>query len=243
MVKTYITYFDENQVNEFNLKEDENTILFKGNDTSYSGESINKLNTFYCELCTMYYVWKNNLKSDYVVFEQYRRPFNWEEAGRLPEDGEVICYEPLDLSQIPVIYHFAIYHGKKRAHDLLSVIKDVCGEKSDELWYFQRGKALYTNNTFVMKWDDFCKMCEYVFKITNRIDKFYKLNFSSGNYMLNAKRYTEDERYDYQTHWMAYIGERLVSSYIATKMKPITIKRLEGNGFYSPYEKKEETQN
>ena len=38
MLKTYITYFDDNQIDEYNLKSDENTILFKGNDTSYSGE-------------------------------------------------------------------------------------------------------------------------------------------------------------------------------------------------------------
>lgn len=239
-IKTYITYFDDNQIDEYGLVEDENTVLFKGNDTNYSGDSINNLNTFYCELCTMYYVWKNNLKSDYVVFKQYRRPFDWESVGKLPEKGEVICYEPLDLSQIPVIYHYAVYHGKKRAYDLLSIIKKLFGENSDDLKYFQRGKVLYTNNTFAMMWDDFCKMCEYVFGITNEIEKFYKLNSSPTNYMLNAKKYTEDGRYDYQTHWMAYIGERLVSSYIATKMKPITIDRLEGNGFFKPYETKQE---
>ena len=92
-MKTYITYFDDNQIKEYNLKADENTILFKGNDTSYPGESINNLNVFYCELCTMYYVWKNNLKSDYVCFKQYRRPFHYESIGRMPKMGEVITFD------------------------------------------------------------------------------------------------------------------------------------------------------
>lgn len=240
-IKTYITYFDDDQIKEYNLKEDENTVLFKGNDVSYSGESINNLNTFYCELCTMYYVWKNNLKSDYVVLRQYRRPFNWEEVGKLPEEGDIICYEGLE-TQMPVIFNYAVYHGKRRANDLLHVMADLFGNNSDEVKYFQRGMILYTNNTFVMKWEDFCKMCEFVFGVTESIDRFYKLNHLYDRYMVNARKYVEDGRDEYQTHWMAYIGERLVSCYIATKMKPITIPRLENNGFYSPY-KKEETQN
>ena len=46
-LKTYITYFDDAQIGEYGLKADDNTILFKGNDTSYSGQSINNLNLFY----------------------------------------------------------------------------------------------------------------------------------------------------------------------------------------------------
>ena len=104
-IKTYITYFDDNQIEEYGLKGDDNTILFKGNDTSYKGKNINRLNTFYCELCTMYYVWKNNLKSDYVCFKQYRRPFNWEQASRLPEEGEIITYAPTYLYN-PLYIHY-----------------------------------------------------------------------------------------------------------------------------------------
>ena len=237
-IKTYITYFDKNQIEEYNLKENENTILFKGDDVSYTGESINYLNIFFCELCTMYYIWKNNLKSDYVVLKQYRRPFNWEEYGRLPEDGEVICYDSITLPVGTIMYQYSVCHGSRRAYDILHILKDVCGDKSDELHYFINGKIMYTNNSIVMKWDDFCKMCEFVFKVVGAIDKFYKLDYKYTNYKMNARKYTEDGRFDYQMHWMAYIGERLVSCYIATKMKPLPIPRLEGNGFYLPYQKK-----
>lgn len=238
-LKTYITYFDDSQIEDYNLKEDESTTLFKANDTSYSGKSINNMNIFYCELCTMYYIWKNDIKSDYIVLKQYRRPFEWEKVGRLPENGEIICYKPFDLNGIPVIYQYAIYHGKKRAFSLLSIIKDLYGEKSDEYNYLTRGRELYTNNTFVIKWDDFCNMCEFVFNTTDYIDKVYGLKHNYNKYILNAREYTEDGRYEYQKHWMAYIGERLVSCYIATKMKPLTIDRLDGDGFYKPYKEEE----
>lgn len=236
-IKTYITYFDDNQINEYNLKSGDDVILFKGNDESYSGKSINNLNVFYCELCTMYYVWKNNLRSDYVVLKQYRRPFDWEEYGRLPEDGEVICYDSITLPIGTIMYQYAVCHGKERAYNVLSVLQNLFGDDSDEVRYFRNGRIMYTNNTMVISWNDFCKMCEFIFKVTDAIDKFYNLGYNYDNYMLNSKKYTEDGRYDYQMHWMAYIGERLVSYYIATKMKPLSIKRLQGNGFYKPYEK------
>lgn len=235
-IKTYITYFDDAQISEYNLKEDEDTILFKGNDTSYPGDSINYLNIFYCELCTMYYVWKNNLKSDYIVFKQYRRPFDWESVGRLPKDGEVICYRNI-VFNTQIFYQYAMCHGKNRLLSLLRLFEKKYGKDSDIYDYFTYSNIMFTNNSMVLRWDDFCKMCEFVFDVINEIDKYYNLNYKYDKYMKNAKKYTEDGRYDYQTHWMAYIGERIVSCYILKHMNPITIPRLEGNGFFKPYKK------
>ena len=239
ILRTYITYFDDHQVNEFNLKADENTVLFKGNDTSYSGESINHLNIFYCELCTYYYVWKNNLKSDYVCFKQYRRPFDWNEYRTFPDKGEVVCYDPIVMS-VNVAGQFCFCHGKKRAIDLIDYIRYRFGEHSDVCRYFTKSNIMYTNNSIVINWDDFCSMCEFVFGVLDGLDKYYKLGYDYKKYEENARKFTEDGRYDYQTHWMAYIGERLVSCYIKTKLKPLTIPRPENNGFYKPYKPKEE---
>lgn len=236
-VKTYITYFDDHQIDEFNLKEDENTTLFKGNDTSYEGDSINHLNVFYCELCTFYYVWKNNMKSDILCFKQYRRPFNWEQLNRLPKEGEVICYDSVSVYN-PIILQYAVCHGNKRAYDLMGVLKNMYGMESDVYRYFTRSNKLYTNNSIVLGWDDFVKMCEFVFGTLDYIDKFYGLGYNYEKYALNARKYTEDNRYEYQMHWVAYIGERLVSCYIDTCLKPLTIPRLENNGFFKPYKPK-----
>lgn len=239
-IKTYITYFDDRQIAEYNLKEDENTILFKGNDTSYPGKSINNLNTFYCELCTLYYVWKNNLKSDYVVFKQYRRPFEWEKYGRLPKDGEAICFKYIPLS-MPIILQYAFCHGKKRAFNLINTLKELYGLESEVYKYFSGSKEMFTNNSMVLTWDDFTKMCEFVFGVLDRLDKHYRLNYNYQKYERNAKEFTEDGRFDYQMHWVAYIGERLVSCYIHTHLKQLMIPRLNGNGFYKPYETKKES--
>ena len=223
-MKTYITYFDDNQIKEYNLKADENTILFKGNDTSYPGESINNLNVFYCELCTMYYVWKNNLKSYYVCFKQYRRPFHYESIGRIPKMGEVITFDKIKTDGL-VINQYAYYHGRKRAIELYHILCTLFGVDSEEVSYFKDKQYMYTNNSMVLNWSDFCKMCEFVFGVIDKIDGFYGLHYTYDKYEKNAQIYTEDGRLDYQRHWMAYIGERLVSCYIDLHLKPLTIER------------------
>ena len=237
-IKTYITYFDDRQIEEYNLKADENTVLFKGNDTSYSGESINHLNTFYCELCTFYYVWKNNLRSDYVCFKQYRRLFDWNEYRDLPRKGEVVCYEPL-IIPVNIAAQFCNCHGRKRAIDLIGYMMERFGKDSDVVRYFTRSNLMYTNNSVVLNWEDFCDLCEFVFGVLDGFDKHYKLGYDYKKYEKNARQYTEDGRFGYQMHWVAYIGERLVSCYIKTKLKPITIPRLKNNGFFQPYKPKE----
>ena len=237
-MKTYITYFDDNQIKEYNLKADENTILFKGNDTSYSGESINNLNVFYCELCTMYYVWKNNIKSEYVCFKQYRRPFHYESIGRMPKIGEVITFDKTKTDGL-VINQYAYYHGRKRAIELYHILCTLFGGDSEEVAYFKDKQYMYTNNSMVLNWSDFCKMCDFVFGVIDKIDGFYGLHYTYDKYEKNAQIYTEDGRLDYQRHWMAYIGERLVSCYIDLHLKPLTIERLENNGFYKPYQHKD----
>ena len=151
-IKTYITYFDDKQIEEYDLKSDENTVLFKGNDTSYSGESINNLNIFYCELCTMYYVWKNNLKSDYVCFKQYRRPFNWEGKIKPPKKDEVVCFEPVNLGTGTIIGQYAVHHGVRRAKSVFSVlIKEYNDPNVDG--YFKFGHLLYTNNYNILNFE------------------------------------------------------------------------------------------
>lgn len=230
-VHTFITYFDDRQVEEYNLFPSETVTLFKGNDTSYPGESINHLNIFFCELCTMYYVWKNNLSSDYVVFKQYRRPFNWE-VRRLPKKGQVITYEKTYLYN-PMYIHYAICHGKNRAQDIMDILYN---NDMDCFNYWKDSLFMYTNNSIVIGWEDFTKMCEFVFNILEKIDEHYELNHDFARYADNALKYTEDGRLDYQKHWMAYIGERLISYYIDRKLKAITIPRLtENNGFFKPW--------
>ena len=50
--------------------------LFNTNNLNISDDNINYLNPHLCEICTLYYVWKNQIKSNYVGFCHYRRFFS-----------------------------------------------------------------------------------------------------------------------------------------------------------------------
>ena len=71
----WLTYHDDAQIEQYDLKEDDTIRLFKGNNMEVEGENINHLNKFYSEMTTMYWVWKNNIRSKHVGFCHYRRRF------------------------------------------------------------------------------------------------------------------------------------------------------------------------
>lgn len=104
--RLWLTYHDDKQIEEFHLKEDEYIRLYKGNNVNVLGDNINYLNRFYSEVGTFYYVWKNNLRTDFVGFCHYRRmlPSVYE-----VEKGECMIWTINRNS--PVFNHFRTTHN------------------------------------------------------------------------------------------------------------------------------------
>ena len=149
---------------EYALKDyysDEYNITIYDNDKMYNGICINELNRYYGELCTMYYVWKNNLKSDIVGFDQYAK--HWQE----------INYNNINDNQIQTWMHFEedskiiqCLELRSFIYDFILYIKFNFPEYKDNIdnLLFNYDKTIQDHiNIFICKWEIFEKICNIIF--------------------------------------------------------------------------------
>ena len=87
--------FLDDQKIDYNLTETNKIKLFNTNDLNMKGDyQINYLNKYLGELVMMYYIWKNNLKSDYILISQYRKDISHINFDMLSENKvDFICFE------------------------------------------------------------------------------------------------------------------------------------------------------
>ena len=84
----WLTYHDDAQIEQYNLKEDDTIRLFKGNNTEVEGENINHLNRFYSEMTTMYWVWKEKQIRRFLPLSSSFHSFHGNRAWRMSSHGD-----------------------------------------------------------------------------------------------------------------------------------------------------------
>ena len=217
----WLTYHDDKQIQEYQLKETDTIQLYKANDVSEKGENINHLNCFYSELTTMYYVWKNKKESQQVGFCHYRRLFkNFIEV----EEGQ--CQVMAINYGNPVFQHYKVAHNYQDLYDAIDILNERNGIDNKYSKYLLNGNVFIPFCCFIMQWNDFDKLCSWLFPILFEWDKRNGLNMDPKKYLEKAMR---DFRYDdvnYQCRAVAFLAERLISCYIVTEMKPFCITGL-----------------
>ena len=105
--KAYVTYCNDNQKNEFNIKETEHIKLINIFE-DMELPNINHINHHYSQIISMYYVWKNNLYSDYVCIWDHRRFFTPINFDRL-DNNEIQTYFHVYTEMTP--YEYMIHEG------------------------------------------------------------------------------------------------------------------------------------
>ena len=188
----YTVYHDDKLINEYNLNEDKHHKLF-GTHKNMPGDSINYLQKIVNEGAAIYYVCKNNLKSDYVGFEHYRRRFIINDIKELNSDTCYVAY----LDDNGPYYCDEFEMEFKILFSLLD---------KNYYNYFMFNKKIIGSELFIMFWNNYVKMCEFIFDIMFKFDKLLGGNMDIENY---KRIYNEDM---YKARW--HILERLISAYI-----------------------------
>lgn len=154
-IKIYCIYYDKSHIIDYNLQETDIIKLFN-TKKKIKQDNINYLSKFFCELSAYYYVWKNNIKSDYVGFCHYRRNFH------------KIYYDWLDNNNVQAFYTncYDTYNN--------SLFKDYLKEKYNitDDFYMMTYKHMY-----IMPWNIFDKVCECIFGFYDWIYDNYGLNW------------------------------------------------------------------
>lgn len=220
----WITYHDDKQIEEYGLIESDILKLFKGNNVEIEGENINYLNKFYSEIVTLYYVWKNNIRSRIVAFGHYRRKF-----CHISDVDEGECQVLSINYNDPVFSHYKNVHNYQDMYDVIDILNEKYGKDNKYSKYLLKGSVFIPYCCFIMNYLDFDKLCNWLFPILFAWDMKNGLNMDPEKYMEKAKRDFRYDDYNYQCRAVAFLAERLISCFIVTEMKPFCIKTLEKN--------------
>lgn len=214
--KLWVSYHKDQQITDYNLTEDETHTLF-ATHKPVEEENINHMNPVYSEMVTMWYVWKNQKKSKYVGFEHYRRHFD---EIRLPKAGECQVYKIVDFDLETVYDQYARCHSRADIDLMLQCIDNRYGEGNKYTRNIRESHWLIANCCFIMKWQDFVKMCEFLFPLLD--DFAASLGISNTNVKEWRKKivtdFGETNKTDYQTRILSFLAERLISAWIGTNL-------------------------
>jgi hypothetical protein len=207
------TYHDDVQIEQYHLHETDTIRLFKGNNLSVEGENINHLNKFYSELVTLYWVWKNNVRSKMVGFCHYRRIF-----GRTIDLEDKSC-QVLTVSHFNVMGHYKSAHNYQDFYDAIDILNEQFGKNNKYSQYMLRSNVFIPFCSFIMHWEDFTRLCSFVFSVLFAFDDLHQLDMSPQHYMEKAQKDFRYDNVDYQCRAMSFLGERLISCWLFCEMK------------------------
>lgn len=218
----WITYHNDQQIKEYGLEEDETFRLFKGNDLCVQGKNINQLNQFYSELTTLYWVWKNKIYSKVIGFCHYRRIFT-----HVMDIEPGIC-QVMRIANMgyTVERYYRLAHNYNDMYDIIEILNERYGTENAYSKYLLEATVFIPFCCFVMCYEDFEALCEFLFPILFAFDRKNGLNMDPKNYRQKAERDFRYDQVDYQQRAISFLAERLISAYLVNHMKLVSVQTL-----------------
>lgn len=176
------------------------------------GENISIKNVNYCELTALYWVWKNELKSDYNVeyygLFHYRRVLDIMDSDvyLLKEnDVDVILQYPT-LHEPDINEHHLRYLNEKDWEAMLQALLELQPEYADAFPEILSQQYFYNYNLIIAKKQILEDYCKWLFPILERTEE---LSIPKGN-----------ERAD---RYIGYLGESLMTLYFLYHKEDLNI--------------------
>ena len=216
----WVSYHKDELVPLHGLKEDEHHRLFATHKDA-DGENINIMNPSYSEMVTMWYVWKNNLKSEYVGFEHYRRHLD---VNRLPGKGECQVYKFMDFGDFTVYEQYSQYHNRHDLDVMLDILEEKYGKDNGYVKHIKEGHILISNCTFLMRWTDFTRLCRFMFPLLEEFGSRFGIEGYDEKALAKWHKKAYDDfggyKTEYQARLVSFVAERLISAWIDKNLNP-----------------------
>lgn len=188
-------------------------------------DSLLALNPSLGECSRIYWIWKHESLSDYIGICHYRRYFYF--LNDVPDfDLEFKIYDAI----LPTPLKENIYVQYKGCHnlnDLLKIneiLKDLYGVQD-----FKETNCIFPGNMFIMKKNDFCNYCQFVFSV---IFEFMRRN--NLHIMEDVDKYVEENRFqyswyifEYQRRILGFLMERISSFYFLKRFSNPKISKVQ----------------
>lgn len=174
------------------------------------GINISRKNPNYCELTGIYWLWKNAY-FDIIGISHYRRYFTkscisnsarfyltMEEAAFVLQNKRVILPK-VRYSPTSIICAIKRAPNLDDVNEMYQAIVACFPQYIDDyMWYLRQNKE-HLYNMFVMKWDDFCKYCDWLFTILDYIEERHDMDAEIDSYRLRL---------------YGFLSERLISVWV-----------------------------
>lgn len=234
-IKLYSTYYKPEQLNKI----DKNQLVTPYN-TNNAEFPTNVLNKYWSEFIIMKNIWKKGKSSDFIGFDQYDTHFPYDNIISLLDTDRIIYYAKMSVTN--PYRQFSACHTETDIKTAIDITNSKYGKDNKYTDYLNNGKTFYYKSCFVMSWDNFDKMCEFIFGILDGMDEKYNLSFNPDNYKAMYEKRIADgiykskslKTFDGQCRGFGFVAERLISAWLWVNIphdKIITIK----DGEYKKY--------
>ena len=216
--RIWVSYHQDEQIALFDLKSDDHHVLYPTH-RNVEGRSINELNPVYSEMVTMWHVWQNDVKSDVVGFEHYRRHLH---VTTVPKKGECQVLSIRNFGSQTLYEQYAQWHNRRDMDLLLEILDERYGKDNAYGRHIRVGHTLIANCTFLMRWTDFVKMCEYLFPLLEEFGRRCGMTDGLGTleeWTRKAERDFAGRKTIYQRRVVSFLAERLISAWIDKHLK------------------------